>query len=111
MTFRIIFSIGMILFTTTSVCFIVILAKYQKKKKIEYGDDERWQNIIVQTNLVLKEYYDIFVLIILTGYSVVLMTDCQLNMSLRRILELAFCIVLLRYPIEYFSLRHYDKVM
>lgn len=98
--------LGLLLFAGI---FMFLTDCFVKKKKSEYKNDERWQQIKLKVNSIVLKYFNILAGAICIGmiYFDAFVLSAPV-ISVVRVLYYAFLLVMLRYPVEYFALRYYD---
>lgn len=93
-------------------CLTLALMFFDSKKEKEYKNDERWKSIKKQTSRIVYFYYTALTVVVMLSYVAVRsFFDVQTAFTLSQILQCAFYILMLRYPIEFITLYHYDKVI
>jgi hypothetical protein len=78
---------------------------------MKYKNDERWQLVQNKANHTAMRYNNVLGFIICVGYITTLFVDPQMTLSLSNMLECLLLALFLRDTVEFFALRHFDKVM
>ncbi|MDR2977719.1 MAG: hypothetical protein LBV19_10600 [Streptococcaceae bacterium] len=91
------------------VAFILVDISAEINKREEYGNDERWNMVIQKKNSIVLFYFYLMTSIILLAYVSVLIFDLNVKVSLDKVLQIASFVIFLMYPVDYLSLRYYDK--
>lgn len=94
------------------IVFMFLNTRYKERKYTEYKNDERWQLVKAKSAETLLKFYDVVVVIISAGsvYFILFGNSTQ-TITLEHAFNYALYLVMFRYPVEYFSLRYYDKTL
>lgn len=99
------------------VLMIAVLALYfYSDHKIfqlqrQYKNDERWHQIRLQANVIIKKYYEWLVLIASVVTIVSTFSQHQILIRLDTVSTLIVFIILIGHVVEYFSIQRLDKFM
>ena len=86
--------------------------RYKSKMVELYKNDERWQLVRIKSADILLKFYDLIATIVSCGaiYFILFGTSTQ-TITLEHAFNYALYLMMLKYPVEYFSLRYYDKTL
>ncbi|MDU5336992.1 hypothetical protein [Enterococcus sp.] len=90
--------------------FLIAADSFEKKKKVEYKNDERWKEIVRKSKNKVMRYFN-FISLVACLLSLVfqIFDNLSFKVELVDVLQVIFIILLFRYPVEYFSLKYFDK--
>lgn len=103
--------IFLVIYLSIIVFFIIQLLNYRKKKSREYKWDERWKAITMKASVIVMCYFKLLGVLIMIGFCFIVFFDIQYELSLADFFRIGTYILFFEYPVEYFALRYYDKVL
>ncbi|MFF2911966.1 DUF2178 domain-containing protein [Paenibacillus sp. NPDC057934] len=92
------------------ICTFSLLS-FKAVKATKYKNDERWQLVQNKANKIVLIYSYTIGIALCVGIVITTFLDSQFTMSLNNVLKYSLVAILLRYTIELFALRHFDKVL
>lgn len=101
-----------IFFPILLLIFIFLNTSFKDGMTKKYKNDERWQLIKLKSAEIVLKSLGILSIFVCSGYIYFTIIDSSNQIiSLQNAFRIAFYAVTLRYPVEYFSLRYYDKAL
>lgn len=93
------------------ITFLLANERFNKKKKLEYKNDERWKTVKLSANRIVQKYYLLFTFLVSVGavYYMMFAENSHTTILLKDVFKILFYIMMLAIPIEYLALRYYDK--
>lgn len=94
-----------------ALVFVFLSSGFKDKKEKEYKNDERWQLVKQKASKITLKYFDLLLVLICLGAFYYDLWDSQSIITLKRVFQYGFYIIMLRNPIEYFAFRYYDRTI
>jgi len=94
-----------------AVIMYYVLSRYKQKKRAEYGNDERWKNIVLSATMVVYHYYAAVLAIVVLGNFLYRLSPIDIQLRLSDVFGLLFLILLGGSTVEFIAFQVYDKRM
>lgn len=84
---------------------------WQGKKQMERENDERWKRVIEKSNMIALHYYEIVILIVTTVTGLERFFHLEAFITQAKICIFTVIIVWLKYLVQHFAIRYFDKCL
>ena len=94
-----------------AVVMYYVVARYRKKKQLEYGNDERWKSIVAAVTMVVYRYHTIVLAIVVLGNLVYRLLGGDIQIRLNDVFGLLYLVLLGGSAVEFIAFHIYDRKM
>jgi len=94
-----------------AVVMFYLVSKYKKKKKAEYGNDERWKSIVSAVAMVVYRYNIVLVGLVVLGNGFYRLYGGDIYLRLDDVFGLLILMLLGGSIVEFIAYHIYDKKM
>ena len=87
------------------------VARYRKKKQLEYGNDERWRSIVAAVTMVVYRYHTVVLALVVLGNLAYRLLGGDIQIRLNDVFGLLYLVLLGGSAVEFIAFHIYDKKM